>query len=153
MATSPSGPISVDGHSPAARAAVAVLEPRHAKKDGSALARLRLTRSAGDRLEPADIHNLRREFAEIIAISLPSFRDHMSGTREWSQARLQGFKLLLSRVVPEVNQTIAQVEITNRNVLELSVTELAEIARKGALHEPPLIEHDPTPPSEEPREP
>lgn len=140
IVASPSGPISVVGHSPAARAAVAKLKTQK-KGSGSALAKLRLV-SADQRLEPADIVNLRREFAEIIAANLPSFRRHMSGTKEWSQARLNAFKLLVSRVIPEVSQTLAQVEITNRNVLELSVTELAEIARGGG-NEPPVIEHEP----------
>jgi hypothetical protein len=120
------------------------LEPRRAKKDGSALARLRLNRTADQQLQPADIHNLRREFAEIIALSLPSFREHMSGKKEWSQNRLMAFKLLVSRVIPEVSQTFAQIEVTNRNVLELSVSELAAIARSGTA-EPITLEHHPSP--------
>ena len=85
-------------------------------------------------LASSDVEFLRADLARVLKGAMPSFRSyviHGKGSENWSMTRLKAFQIALSRVVPEINQTRHDINITEKKIHELTVEELEHIAASG----------------------
>ena len=89
-------------------------------------------------LTPAQIAQLRNRIARLVHEALPHAREVMRGDRRWTNVQLGLFRTLVAKIVPDLNQSFAQVEVTNRPLMALSRAELEQIAASDAI----LIEDD-----------
>lgn len=79
-------------------------------------------------LTPAQIAQLRHRIGRTVHEALPHAREVLKGERKWSPVQLGLFRALLGKIVPDLNQSFAQVEVAHRPLSQLSRAELEAIA-------------------------
>ena len=84
-------------------------------------------------LTPAQIAQLRNRIARLVHEALPHAREVLKGDRRWTNVQLGLFRTLVAKIVPDLNQSFAQVEVTNRPLMALSRAELEQIAASDAI--------------------
>lgn len=79
-------------------------------------------------LTPHQIALLRGHIAVGVRKLLPDALEAAEGKRKWNNIQATIFRTLLNKVVPDLNASISQVEITHRTVHEMSRDQLERIA-------------------------
>jgi hypothetical protein len=82
---------------------------------------------------PAQIAHLRSHVLGIVVRTLPYAEEVVEGKRKWTSVQAQVWRTLVSKVMPDLNLSYAQVDVTHKNLTELSRAELEQIA--AGLHE------------------
>lgn len=82
-------------------------------------------------LTPEAIRVVRADVLDIVKINLKTAGKVLQGRRKWNNAQVRVFGLLLDKVLPDLKQSHSQIDVTTRNLGELSREELEAIALKG----------------------
>ena len=79
-------------------------------------------------LSPRQIARIRGQIATHVRDLMPQAVEAARGERTWSNQQVTIFRTLLSKVVPDLSQSHSTVDITTRQVTELTREELEAIA-------------------------
>jgi folate-dependent tRNA-U54 methylase TrmFO/GidA len=79
-------------------------------------------------LSPRQISRIRGQIASHVRDLMPQAVEAARGERTWSNQQVTIFRALLAKVVPDLSQSHSTVDITTRQVTELTRDELEAIA-------------------------
>lgn len=91
---------------------------------GTALVR----RIRQDVLSPRDVTEIRSRIKSSLSQHINSADKVLTGSIKWDANQVKIFQILMNKVVPDIHASVAEVSVTNRNIHELSVDQLQEIA-------------------------
>lgn len=107
-------------------------EARAARKkaDAEAAAALAITEAKKKhvRLTPDDSAEVRGQIASYMKEQIMIANLVVLGTKEWSPTQARVFGMLLNKVVPDLNASFVQQEVTRRDITQLSREDLEALA-------------------------
>ena len=86
---------------------------------------------------PVEIDRVRRSVLDVVRNNIPQVREVLDGSRKWDNQQVRLFGMMLNKVMPDLHHSFNQHSVETKDVHELSIAELEEIAAKSEE-----IEHD-----------
>lgn len=86
-------------------------------------------------LTPQEIALLRKQIHDVVKDNIEYAREVLSGHSTWTNNQVRVFTSLMSKVVPDLHHSYAQVDIENKSINELTRHELEQIAKAGKIIE------------------
>ena len=80
---------------------------------------------------PQQVDRVRRSVLDVVRKNIPQVREVLDGSRKWDNQQVRLFGMMLNKVMPDLHHSFNQHTIENKNVDELTVDELMEIAKQG----------------------
>ena len=74
---------------------------------------------------------MRRSVLDVVRKNIPQVREVLDGSRKWDNQQVRLFGMMLNKVMPDLHHSFNQHTVENKNVDELTVDELMEIAKQG----------------------
>ena len=84
---------------------------------------------------PQQVDRVRRSVLDVVRKNIPAVREVLEGQRKWDNQQVRLFGMMLNKVMPDLHHSFNQHTVENKNVDELTVDELMEIARQGEVIE------------------
>ncbi len=80
---------------------------------------------------PVEIDRVRRSVLDVVRKNMPNVRDVLDGKRDWSNQQVRLFSVMLNKVMPDLHHSFNQHTIETKEVHELTLSELKEIAAQA----------------------
>jgi hypothetical protein len=80
---------------------------------------------------PQQVDRVRRSVLDVVRKNIPQVREVLDGSRKWDNQQVRLFGMMLNKVMPDLHHSFNQHTVENKNVDELTVDELMEIAKQG----------------------
>lgn len=84
---------------------------------------------------PVEIDRVRRSVLDVVRKNMPNVRDVLDGNRSWSNQQVRLFSVMLNKVMPDLHHSFNQHTIETKEVHELTLSELKEIAAQAEVME------------------
>jgi hypothetical protein len=91
---------------------------------------------------PQQVDRVRRSVLDVVRKNIPAVREVLDGQRKWDNQQVRLFGMMLNKVMPDLHHSFNQHTVENKNVDELTVDELMEIARQGETIEGEVNDDD-----------
>jgi hypothetical protein len=91
---------------------------------------------------PQQVDRVRRSVLDVVRKNIPAVREVLEGNRKWDNQQVRLFGMMLNKVMPDLHHSFNQHTVENKNVDELTVEELMEIARQGEIVEGEVEDDD-----------
>ena len=101
------------------------------------------TKSAGSLppVTPIEVDRVRRSVLDVVRNNIPKVREVLKGNKNWSNQQVRLFSVMLNKVMPDLHHSFNEHSVEHKNVDQLSIQELEEIARKADEGGEDVIEH------------
>jgi len=84
---------------------------------------------------PMQVDRVRRSVLDVVRKNIPDVREVLEGKKKWDNQQVRLFTVMLNKVMPDLHHSFNEHSIENKQVHELTVDELMEIAKQGAQAE------------------
>lgn len=81
---------------------------------------------------PVQVDRVRRSVLDVVRNNIPEVREVLAGSKKWDNQQVRLFTVMLNKVMPDLHHSFNEHSIENKQVHELTVDELMEIAKQGA---------------------
>lgn len=89
---------------------------------------------------PQQVDRVRRSVLDVVRKNIPHVREVLDGNRKWDNQQVRLFGMMLNKVMPDLHHSFNQHTVENKNIDELSVEELMEIARQGEVVDGDIVD-------------
>ena len=90
---------------------------------------------------PIEVDRARRSVLDVVRNNIPKVREVLKGNKNWSNQQVRLFSVMLNKVLPDLHHSFNEHSVEHKNVDQLSIQELEEIARKADEGGEDVIEH------------
>tara|TARA_B100000989_G_C19510408_1_gene458711 strand:+ start:806 stop:1189 length:384 start_codon:yes stop_codon:yes gene_type:complete len=90
---------------------------------------------------PIEVDRVRRSVLDVVRNNIPKVREVLKGNKNWSNQQVRLFSVMLNKVMPDLHHSFNEHSVEHKNVDQLSIQELEEIARKADEGGEDVIEH------------
>mgnify|MGYP000288931365 FL=1 len=80
---------------------------------------------------PMQVDRIRRSVLDVVRHNIPEVREVLSGAKKWDNQQVRLFTVMLNKVMPDLHHSFNEHSVENKQVHELTVDELMEIAKQG----------------------
>jgi hypothetical protein len=80
---------------------------------------------------PVQVDRVRRSVLDVVRSNLPDVREVLAGSKKWDNQQVRLFTVMLNKVMPDLHHSFNEHSVENKQVHELTVDELMEIAKQG----------------------
>lgn len=91
---------------------------------------------------PQQVDRVRRSVLDVVRKNIPQVREVLDGSRKWDNQQVRLFGMMLNKVMPDLHHSFNQHTVENKNIDELTVDELMEIARQGEVVDGDIVDDD-----------
>ena len=84
---------------------------------------------------------VRRSVLDVVRNNIPKVREVLKGNKNWSNQQVRLFSVMLNKVMPDLHHSFNEHSVEHKNVDQLTIQELEEIARKADEEGEDVIEH------------
>lgn len=92
-------------------------------------------------VSPVEIDRVRRSVLDVVRKNIPKVRSVLNGDSNWSNQQVRLFSVMLNKVMPDLHHSFNEHSVEHKNVDQLTIQELEEIARKADEGGEDVIEH------------
>ena len=90
---------------------------------------------------PIEVDRVRRSVLDVVRNNIPKVREVLKGNKNWSNQQVRLFSVMLNKVMPDLHHSFNEHSVEHKNVDQLTIQELEEIARKADEGGEDVIEH------------
>ena len=74
---------------------------------------------------------VRRSVLDVVRNKIPDVRLVLDGSKKWDNQQVRLFGMMLNKVMPDLHHSFNEHTVENKNMDELSIEELQEIAKQA----------------------
>jgi len=80
---------------------------------------------------PVEVDRVRRSVLDVVRKNIPQVREVLQGDRKWDNTQVRLFGMMLNKVMPDLHHSFNQHTVETKELHELSMSELEEIAAQA----------------------
>ena len=80
---------------------------------------------------PQQVDRVRRSVLDVVRNKIPDVRLVLDGSKKWDNQQVRLFGMMLNKVMPDLHHSFNEHTVENKNMDELSIEELQEIAKQA----------------------
>ena len=80
---------------------------------------------------PMEVDRVRRSVLDVVRKNIPKVRRVLDGSISWNNQQVRVFGLMLNKVMPDLHHRFNEHTIDTKDVGELTISELEEIAARA----------------------
>ena len=80
---------------------------------------------------PIEVDRVRRSVLDVVRKNIPKVRSVLDGSQNWSNQQVRLFSVMLNKEMPDLHHSFNEHSIEHKNVDQLSIHELEEIAARA----------------------
>ena len=80
---------------------------------------------------PQQVDRVRRSVLDVVRNKIPDVRLVLDGSKKWDNQQVRLFGMMLNKVMPDLHHSFNEHSIEHKNVDQLSIHELEEIAARA----------------------
>ena len=89
---------------------------------------------------PMEVDRVRRSVLDVVRKNIPKVRRVLDGSISWNNQQVRVFGLMLNKVMPDLHHSFNEHTIDTKDVGELTISELEEIAARADKDEEDGVE-------------
>ena len=82
-------------------------------------------------MTPVEVDRVRRSVLDVVRKNIPQVREVLQGDRKWDNTQVRLFGMMLNKVMPDLHHSFNQHTVETKELHELSMSELEEIAAQA----------------------
>ncbi len=87
-----------------------------------------------------EVDRVRRSVLDVVRKNIPRVRKALDGSISWNNQQVRLFALMLNKVMPDLHHSFNEHSVDIKEIGELSIAELEEIAARADKDEEDVIE-------------
>ncbi len=87
-----------------------------------------------------EVDRVRRSVLDVVRKNIPRVRKALDGSLNWNNQQVRLFALMLNKVMPDLHHSFNEHSVDIKEIGELSIAELEEIAARADKDEEDVIE-------------
>lgn len=80
---------------------------------------------------PQQVDRVRRSVLDVVRNNIPDVRLVLDGTKKWDNQQVRLFGMMLNKVMPDLHHSFNEHTVETKNMDELTIEELQEIAKQA----------------------
>ena len=80
---------------------------------------------------PQQVDRVRRSVLDVVRNKIPDVRLVLDGTKKWDNQQVRLFGMMLNKVMPDLHHSFNEHTVETKNMDELTIEELQEIAKQA----------------------
>jgi|TARA_B100000424_G_scaffold123887_1_gene93929 hypothetical protein len=80
---------------------------------------------------PQQVDRVRRSVLDVVRNKIPDVRLVLDGSKKWDNQQVRLFGMMLNKVMPDLHHSFNEHTVENKNMDELTIEELQEIAKQA----------------------
>ena len=89
---------------------------------------------------PQQVDRVRRSVLDVVRNKIPDVRLVLDGSKKWDNQQVRLFGMMLNKVMPDLHHSFNEHTVETKNMDELTIEELQEIAKQAGINGTPTIQ-------------